>query len=341
VREGSCFSQMSDNLVNPNGVHPHAVIKTKPRRPSNVWLIIVASLFIVVPFLTWYFTWFGRSLSDEKIVEYLADEKKPRNIQHALTQIESRMEKSDPAVKKFYPRIVELAKSPTGEVRKTVAWVMGQDNTSEEFHRALVSLLTDSEPLVRRNAALQLVRFTDANGRPDGSGRPELRAMLQPFEVKSPMNGTIVSILRVGSELRAGALLARIRVADPAVGESTASPSNTAANAAAGDVQEFRSPVDGKIIAASPSGPLPSKQTAVGTGPAVVLREGDVVTVSQTIAILEPDDASISAALRALAYVGTAEDLPFVESLAQTNGDGPIAKQAATTVKAIRSRSLH
>ena len=69
---------------------------SKPaKRPSNIWLIIVASLFIIVPFLTWYFTWFGRALSDEKIVEYLADEKKPRNIQHALTQIEARMEKND------------------------------------------------------------------------------------------------------------------------------------------------------------------------------------------------------------------------------------------------------
>ena len=191
---------------NPTVTIPQAVGPTQPRRPTNIWLIIVASLFIIVPFLTWYFTWFGRSLSDEKIVEYLADEKKPRNIQHALTQIESRMEKNDPAVKKFYPRILELAKSPTGEVRKTVAWVMGQDNTSEDFHRALLELLKDPEPLVRRNAALQLVRFGDA------SGRPELRAMLQPFEAKSPIAGTIVSILPVGSELRAGALLARIRV---------------------------------------------------------------------------------------------------------------------------------
>jgi hypothetical protein len=46
----------------------------------------------IVPFLTWYGTWFGRALSDEKIAEYLADEKNPRHIQHALTQIEARME---------------------------------------------------------------------------------------------------------------------------------------------------------------------------------------------------------------------------------------------------------
>src|SRR5688572_8678796 len=198
---------MSDDFVQANAHDAQAVVAPRPRRPSNIWLIIVASLFIIVPFLTWYFTWFGRSLSDEKIVEYLADEKKPRNIQHALTQIEQLIEKGDPTAKKFYPRILELAKSPTGEVRKTVAWVMGQDNTSEDFHRALLELLKDPEPLVRRNAALQLVRFGDA------SGRPELRAMLQSFEAKSPINGTIVSILPVGSELRAGALLARIRAA--------------------------------------------------------------------------------------------------------------------------------
>ena len=76
---------MSDDSVQTNGDISPAVITPRQRRPSNIWLIIVASLFIIVPFLTWYFTWFGRSLSDEKIVEYLADEKKPRNIQHALT----------------------------------------------------------------------------------------------------------------------------------------------------------------------------------------------------------------------------------------------------------------
>lgn len=329
---------MPNDVVNPNGVDTHAVIKTQSRRPGNIWLIIVASLFIIVPFLTWYFTWFGRSLSDEKIVEYLSDEKKPRNIQHALTQIESRMEKNDPAVRKFYPRILELAKSPTGEVRKTVAWVMGQDNTSEDFHRALLELLKDPEPLVRRNAALQLVRFT-VNGQPDASGRPELRAMLQPFDAKSPIAGTIVSILPVGSELRAGALLARIRGANPA-GESTANSTASADThhsppitspaspntqhptplAVPGDLQEFRAPVDGQIAS-------------------LAVKEGDAVTAGQTIASLKPDQASVSAALRALAYIGTSEDLPFVESLAQSGGDAEIASQATTTAKAIRSRN--
>ncbi|HEX5702222.1 MAG TPA: HEAT repeat domain-containing protein [Pyrinomonadaceae bacterium] len=315
---------MSDDFIQTNGRDAQVVVAPKPRRPSNIWLIIVASLFIIVPFLSWYFTWFGRSLSDEKIVEYLNDEKKPRNIQHALTQIESRMEKNDPAVKKFYPRILELAKSPTGEVRKTVAWVMGQDNTSEDFHRALLELLKDAEPLVRRNAALQLVRFGDA------SGRPELRAMLQPFEAKSPINGTIVSILPVGSELRAGALFARIRVvsspsslithdSSPITGSASPNTQHPSPVTVLGDVQEFRAPVDGEIAS-------------------LAVKEGDAVTVGQTVASLKPDKASVSAALRGLAYVGTAEDLPSIESLAQTVGDDEIASQASTTAKAIRSR---
>jgi len=264
---------------------------TKPRRAS-LPLIIVAALFIIVPFLTWYGTWFGRSLSDEEIAAYLADEKNPRHIQHALSRVEERIERGDPTATKFYPQIIALTKSQTGEIRKTAAWVMGQDNKSEDFHRALVSLLGDSDPLVRRNAALQLIRFGD------GAGRPELRAMLQPLEVKSPLTGSIVSLLPQGSKLSAGGLLARIR--DSANG-----------------VQEFRSPVDG----------------AIGR---LAVKEGDAVTLGQSIAWLTPDRATVSDALQALAYVGTKDDLPVVETYAQ--GSAEISQQATAAVKAIKSR---
>ena len=89
------------------------------RRPSNIWLIIVAGLFIVVPFLTWYFTWFGRNLSEQDLATYLADEKNPRHIQHALLQIEQRIESGDQSARKFYPQIVAASKSSVPEVRKT------------------------------------------------------------------------------------------------------------------------------------------------------------------------------------------------------------------------------
>ena len=268
----------------------------KPRRAS-LPLIVLAALFIIVPFLTWYGTWFGRDLSDQDIATYLADEKNPRHIQHALSRVEERIERGDPSVKKFYPQIVALVKSPTAEIRKTAAWVMGQDNSSEEFHRALVDLLKDSEPLVRRNAALQLVRFGD------GSGRSELRAMLRPFEVKSPLAGSVVSLLTQGSRIKAGGLLARIRDSSNAV-------------------QELRSSVDGAIGKLS-------------------VREGESVAAGQTIAWLTPDRSTVIDALRALAYVGTKDDLALVEELSQgtITSDTEIKQQAASTAKAIDNRS--
>src|SRR5438034_3682921 len=219
---------------------------TPPQRRRSTWpLIVVAALFIIVPFLTWYTTWFGRDLSDAEIAKYLIDEKNPRHIQHALSQIEARIEKGDPNVKKFYPQIVNASKSPTGEIRKTAAWVMGQDNSAPEFHQALIGLIGDAEPLVRRNAAVQLVRFGDA------AGRPELRAMLQPYDVKLPMAGAIVSLLTEGSKVKAGGLLARIRDVS-------------------GTVQEFRSPLDGTI------------------GP-VVVKEGEQVAAGSTVLWLSSD----------------------------------------------------
>src|SRR5947208_12328268 len=117
---------MSNEFVKPNGISAHVLETAQTRkRATNWWLVIVAALFIIVPFLAWYTTWFGRSLSDEKIAEYLADEKNPRHIQHALTQIEARMEKRDATVKKFYPQILQLTKNPTAEVINTKASLMG------------------------------------------------------------------------------------------------------------------------------------------------------------------------------------------------------------------------
>jgi biotin carboxyl carrier protein len=287
---------VADEFVSPNGQHSEPVTVPREKRPSNVWLIIVAALFIIVPFLTWYLTWFGRGLSDEDLANYLVDEKNPRHIQHALLQVEDRIEKGEPSAKKFYPQIISASKSSVAEVRKTAAWVMGQDNKSEEFHNALLPLLKDDEPLVRRNAALQLVRFGDA------SGRPELRAMLQPFEAKSPMGGTLVGLLPAGSSIRAGAMLARIRDS-------------------ANDVYEFRSPVDGK------------------TAWPPIVKEGDHVGKDQTIARLLPDHAGILDALRALAYVGTKDDLMLVDDSQRIDATAEIANQVAQTTKAIRSRS--
>src|SRR5678815_921487 len=124
-------------------------------------ILILAALFLAATFLAWYFSWFGRELSNDDIAKYLADEKNPRHVQHALLQIQQRMERGDPSAKSWYPQLVVLSGSPETEFRLTVAWLMGFDNHAPEFHDALLKLLRDQEPIVRRNAALALVRFGD------------------------------------------------------------------------------------------------------------------------------------------------------------------------------------
>ena len=226
------------------------------RRRSPWPLMILATLLIILPFLAWYGTWFGRTLSDEDIGKYLVDEEKPRHVQHALSQIIERIKNKDASVKRWYPQIVALANSPVMEIRQSVAWAMGQDNQSEEFHAALLRLLADREPIVRRNAATALVTFKDA------SGRPELRSMLQPYTVTASFEGTINSILPDGSPVKMGSLLARIRQGD-------------------GQIQEVRSPLSGKI-----SGIVAREGAMVGVGDNLLAIEPDMDTVENALAAL-------------------------------------------------------
>jgi hypothetical protein len=184
-------------------------------------ILILAILFVVASFLTWYFTWFGRGLSDSEISKFLVDQKHPRHVQHALLQIQQRIERGDPGAKQWYPQIITLAGSPETEFRLTVAWLMGADNTSDEFHNSLKKLLGDSEAIVRRNAALALVRFND------GGGRGELTDMLQPFTVNATATGILESSLSSGAQISRGALLGRIQ--------------------ADNQVTELRSPLIGKV----------------------------------------------------------------------------------------------
>jgi len=215
---------MSAEHTNENGNNPETTIATPaPKRVrASGPILILAILFVVASFLAWYFTWFGRGLSDAEISKFLVDEKHPRHVQHALLQIQQRIERGDPGAKQWYPQIVTLAGSPETEFRLTVAWLMGADNTSEEFHNSLKKLLADSEPIVRRNAALALVRFNDA------SGRAELLAMLQPFTVNAPTSGTLQSSLSAGAQISRGSLLGRIQQAGS-------------------EFHELRSPLIGKV----------------------------------------------------------------------------------------------
>src|SRR5882724_9345731 len=75
-----------------------------------------AWLIVLMPFLFWWSTWFGRQLSDTQITEYLKDDKHPRHIQHALVQLGGRMARHDAGATRWYQELLRLAAHPVEEV---------------------------------------------------------------------------------------------------------------------------------------------------------------------------------------------------------------------------------
>ena len=173
---------------------------------ATLMVSLLTVLVVLMVFLFWRGTWFGLELSDEQISEYLADTDKPRNAQHVIAQFSQRISQGDESVKKWYPQIVALADHPLAQLRVNAAWLMGQDNESGEFHEKLKQMLADSDPAVRRNAALSLIRFQDE------SGRQELLGMLGDFTVRSPHSGVFTNRLGVDDVVDSGTLLARVEV---------------------------------------------------------------------------------------------------------------------------------
>jgi len=172
---------------------------------NRVLFFVTAWLILLMPFLFWWSTWFGRRLSDTEIREYLNDDKHPRHIQHALVQLGERMARKDPAAAQWYPQLLRLASHPVEEVRNTDAWVMGQDTSATAFHETLLKMLQDSSLVVRGNAALSLVRFGDA------AGRPQIVALLQPVIVFAPAAGRVIDIDKIGTPVRQGGLIVKIQ----------------------------------------------------------------------------------------------------------------------------------
>ncbi len=273
----------------------------KPRKRmsgfSRFLFFLVAWLVVLLPFLFWRSTWFGRSLSDAEISQYFAENDKPRHIQHAMVQVGERMARGDRSAERWYPELVRLATHPVEEIRTTDAWVMGQDATRPEFREALRRMLADASPMVRGNAALSLVRFGDS------SGHAQVVALLQPVVVTTPRAGRVAALARRGDPANHGTMVARIEAGGP------------------DDVAEVRAPITGRVRS-------------------LAVQQGAEVAAGAELLTLDPGTEQVWEALRALYLIGTADDLPLVESYLRPSPDLPqrIQQQAAETARAIRSR---
>jgi hypothetical protein len=185
------------------------VSTTTRRQPlSKRWTFIILALtllFVLMPFLFWRATWFGRPLSNAQLADALQPRSNPHDIQHGLSQVADRIVQHDPAVKNFYPQVIALRSSPEAPIRAMDAWTMGQDNQSPQFHAALLPMLNDPDLTVRRNVALALVRFGDT------TGHDVIVAMLKAAAVDSSAAGTLRTRLKPGQTMNPGTLLARIQ----------------------------------------------------------------------------------------------------------------------------------
>src|SRR6202008_962261 len=119
---------MSDQLETASTPEtPASKPKRSMSRTQKILFFATGWLIVLMPFLFWWNTWFGRHLSDKQITEYLRDDRHPRHIQHALVQLGDRMSRQDRTAFHWYPDLIRLASHPVEEVRNTDAWALGQD----------------------------------------------------------------------------------------------------------------------------------------------------------------------------------------------------------------------
>ena len=290
-------------------------------RTQKILFFATGWLIVLMPFLFWWNTWFGRHLSEQQMTEYLHDDKKPRHIQHALVQLGDRMTHGDTAAKQWYPDLVRLAGNPVEEVRNTDAWVMGQDTSGAGFHEALLKMLKDSSPMVSGNAALSLVRFGDA------TGRPQIVALLAPAEVRVPTAGpigestpqdswsdrgrtaSVIDTASPGTTIREGGVVVKLSVAVFTDGTG---------------IVELRSPITGRVRRLSAA-------------------RGNQVHPGDVVAVVDPATEQVWEALRALYLIGQIDDLPAVRpyerDVPEVSND--VRQQAVETEKAILQRNQH
>ncbi len=175
-----------------------------PPRSKRRWLyavLVLALLFVLMPFLFWQATWFGRPLDDAQITKFLEDHEHPRNAQHALAQIEQRIENPDPSIRasarQWYPEIIRVAALGGDEfgLRPPGSW-----GRTIPRRRSIRRCSRCSVTGIRWFAAMLrwAVRFSDA------AGHDEIVGMLSPYTVIAPAGGAIATRLKPDETVNAG-----------------------------------------------------------------------------------------------------------------------------------------
>ncbi|MCZ2150298.1 MAG: HEAT repeat domain-containing protein [Bryobacterales bacterium] len=211
--------------------HARAFPRLLPRKGTPQRLVLVgvaaASLLLVGPFFFWFFTWFGWALDPAQVSEALADPVRPAHATQMLLQMGEKVSRNDQTMRRYYPRILALAKHPDTDIRRSVAWFMGEDPADSSFHQALLSMLRDPAPMVRRRAALSLANFHDP------AAREELTRMLAPFAVTAEAPGQVEFRIQPRDITKPFTVVARIAGAELLAGIPGAVSRHLAADGAA------------------------------------------------------------------------------------------------------------
>lgn len=186
------------------GNEPNTASAARPTKFYSLLTMVVVAACVILPVMFWRGTWFGRRLTDEQLTSYLASTDQPRKLQHALTEITERIDKGDGPTDSYYPAITALVEHNNWQVRNTAAWVMGWDHEYDGFHGALLKMLNDSVLVVRQNAALALINFGDA------AGKPIILAMLKSTPAISPADGNACDLLPVDAPVRADLVIGHV-----------------------------------------------------------------------------------------------------------------------------------
>jgi biotin carboxyl carrier protein len=301
-------SRRSEDLrtqMNEPTTSDSASIAAKPRMPLRARLLIffTAWAILALPFLFWRSSWFGRPLSDTEINEYLHDDAKPRHIQHALVQIGERIARG--RNRGLKPAEVAAAWYPD--------LVRLSSYKVEEIRNTDAWLMGQDPSRPEFHDALRaMLADPSTNVRSnaalslvsfgDAAGHDQIVAMLQPTSVTAPAAGQIAQAAKAGDPIRTGTMLARI---EDAAGNST----------------DVRSPI-------------------TGTVKSIAVKAGQQIAQGVAVAVVDPGTEQAWEGLRALFFIGTADDLPLVKSFESRGSDlgDKVRQQAVETEKEILRR---